>query len=67
MTTCDSLGPFCDGELDTPQAYEFRDHLKTCGPCQAGCLQHYQLCARLSDLAPRIETQPVRVPVEPKP
>lgn len=64
MTTCASLADFCDGELDTPETYAFREHLQLCEACQAGVVEHLQLCARLRDLRPTIETQPVRVPAE---
>lgn len=61
---CANLALFCDGELDTADAYEFRDHLPSCNPCQARVLRHIRLCARLSSLRPMIETGPVAMPVE---
>ncbi len=62
MTICASLSDFCDGELDTPEVYEFRAHLATCNACQAGVVEHIRLCARLSKLRPEIETGPVMAP-----
>lgn len=61
---CSLLAMFADGELDTPDAYAFRDHLRDCNPCQVALLAHLQLCARLSELRPTIETGPVAMPVE---
>lgn len=60
MTPCDSLAAFCDGELEPADAWNFRAHLRACEPCQAEVLEHMALCARLSDLQPKIETAPVR-------
>lgn len=59
MTTCHHLALFCDGELAPVDAFAFRHHLRRCNPCQVSVLQHFQLCARLSELRPMIETGPV--------
>jgi anti-sigma factor RsiW len=57
--TCASLAMFCDGALDTPETYAFRDHLRNCNPCQARVLRHVRQCARLAKFGPIIETGPV--------
>jgi len=59
---CDSIAAFCDGEISTTRAYAFRDHLADCAECRDGVAEHLRLCARISELRPEIETQPVRVP-----